>query len=30
MEDLKTSDVQPTMIYQNIRAFLTDLQKAHQ
>ena len=28
MEDLKTSDVQPTMIYDNIRAILNDLQKA--
>ena len=28
LEDLKTSPVQPTMVYDNIRAFLTDLQKA--
>lgn len=29
MADVATSDVKPTMIYDNIRAFLTDLQKAH-
>ena len=28
MEDVKTSDVKPTMIYDNIRAILNDLQKA--
>ena len=28
MEDLKTSDVQPTMIYDNIRALYNDLKKA--
>ena len=28
MEDLKTSDVQPTMIYENIRAICEDLKKA--
>ena len=27
MEDLKTSEVRPTMIYENIRALLNDLQK---